>query len=229
MGIAKLTRTTVAAALVVCAVLSVVSILLMPDFGGTMVERLESVADAGAAAAISAFGFTLSQLPFAVGAVGVVHLLRGRAPVLASLAGVLLVLGAFGHAVYGGVSLTMLAMAHDPANHVVHADILTAGERSLVLLPFLAMGLLGTVLGLALLSVALWRGRLGPRWLPVAVVTFVVVEFGGAALSMWASYAAVVLFFGVLVTLAVVVHRSSTAHWQTAAEQSTVPLERADA
>lgn len=218
MSIARLTRTTVAAALVACAVSSLVSILLMPDFGGTMVERLEAVADAGATASVSAFGFTLSQLPLAVGAVGVVHLMRARTPVLAPVAGVLLVLGAFGHTVYGGVSLTMLAMAQDIPNHAVHADILAAGERSVVLLPFMAVGLLGTVLGLVVLAAALWRARLGPRWLPVAVVAFVVVEFGGAALSIWASYAAVTLFSVVLVTLAVVVHRSSLAHWQSVAE-----------
>ena len=95
-GTPLLLRTTVVAALAVCGVLTVVSVLLMPDFGGTMVERLEAVAEAGTAASVSAFGFTLSQLPFAVGVLGVAHLLWGRTPVLAALAGLLMLLGAFG-------------------------------------------------------------------------------------------------------------------------------------
>jgi len=226
-GTPLLLRTTVVAALAVCGVLTVVSVLLMPDFGGTMVERLEAVAEAGTAASVSAFGFTLSQLPFAVGALGVAHLLRGRTPVLAALAGLLMLLGAFGHAVYGGVGLTMLAMADDEQHHAVHAQILTAGERSPAMLPFLAVGVLGAVLGMILLAVALWRGRLGPRWLPVALVTFVLVEFGGAGLSRWAGYTAMLMFLVVFLALAVVVHRSSLAHWHTAAEAVQVDVQGA--
>lgn len=111
----------------------------------------------------------LAQLPFAVGLVGVAHLLRGRAPVLSVLGASLAVLGAFGHAVHGGVSLTMLAMAQDTANLPVHAEILAAGESG-VALPFMAMGPLGTVLGIILLAVGLWRAHVGPRWVPAGPV-----------------------------------------------------------
>lgn len=217
MKTAQLVRSTVAASLVVGAVLTVVSILLMPDFSGGHAERLEAIADAGPAATVSALGFASSQLFLAVGLVGLAHLLRSRAPVLAGLGGTLALLGTFGHAVYGGVSLLMVSMAADPGSTDAYAAALTRGEQGIGL-PFMAAGLLGTVLGMVLLGVAAWRAGLGPRWLGPAMILWVLVEFVGSSLSDWASYASGALYAIVFVTLAVTVLRSSLTHWLTAAE-----------
>ena len=214
---AALTRGTVAASLATCAVLTVVAVLTMPDFSGSQAQWLQEIAAAPTASAVSAMLFVGSQLPFAVGLVGVAHLLRDRAPVLAALGSVLAVLGGFGHATYGGVNLVMLQMAKDPANSAVHVDVLD-GVGSGPAVPFMAMGLLGTVLGLVVLGIAVWRAGVGPRWLGPVLVLFVVVEFAGAGISVWAGYASALLFLVGLLTLALVVARSATAVWTTAAE-----------
>jgi hypothetical protein len=214
---AALTRGTVAASLATCAVLTVVAVLTMPDFSGSQTQWLKEIAAAPTASAVSAVLFVGSQLPFAVGLVGVAHLLRDRTPVLAALGAALAVLGGFGHAAYGGVNLVMLQMAKDPANATVHADVLN-GVGSGPAVPFMAMGLLGTVIGLVLLGVAVWRAGVGPRWLGPVLVLFVVVEFAGAGLSVWAGYASALLFLVGFLTLALVVARSTTAVWTTAAE-----------
>ncbi|QDO90064.1 hypothetical protein FNH13_18460 [Ornithinimicrobium ciconiae] len=160
---AQLTRTAVAISLVVGAALIVVSVLLMPDFSGGHRERLEAIAAAQATSTISSMSFTVSQLFLAVGLVGVAHLVRSRVPVLATVGAVLVVLGGFGHAVYGGVNVVMLAMAEDLAALDTHAAVLARGEEGIGI-PFMAAGLLGTVLGFIVLGVAVWRGGLGPRW-----------------------------------------------------------------
>jgi hypothetical protein len=214
---AALTRGTVAASLATCAVLTVVAVLTMPDFSGSQAQWLQEIAAAPTASAVSAMLFVGSQLPFAVGLVGVAHLLRDRAPVLAALGSVLAVLGGFGHATYGGVNLVMLQMAKDPANSAVHVDVLD-GVGSGPAVPFMAMGLLGTVLGLVVLGIAVWRAGVGPRWLGPVLVLFVVVEFAGAGISVWAGYASALLFLVGFLTLALVVARSATAVWTTAAE-----------
>jgi hypothetical protein len=216
-NIAALTRSTVAASLATCGVLTVVSVLLMPDFSGGEADWLREIAAAPTASAISALLFVGSQLPFAVGLVGVAHLLRDRTPVLATLGAVLAVLGGFGHATYGGVNLVMLQMAKDPANASVHADVLS-GVGSGPTVPFMAAGLLGTVLGLVFLGIAVWRAGVGPRWLGPVLILFVVVEFAGAGLSVWAGYASAALFGVGFLTLSLVVARSATAQWTTAAE-----------
>ncbi|HLS45556.1 MAG TPA: hypothetical protein VK045_08980 [Ornithinicoccus sp.] len=217
MSPAKLTRSAVAMSLVACAALTVVSLLLMPDFSGGTDDALVAIAADQGAATVSALGFTGSQLFLAVGILGVVHLLRARVPVLAGIGGVLIVLGAFGHAVYGGVNLVMLTMAEDLGSLETHAAVLARGEEGIAI-PIMAAGLLGTVLGFILLGVAAWRGGIGPRWLGPAMVLWVVVEFAGSSLSEWALYASVALYALVFGALAVAVWRSSIGHWQTAAE-----------
>lgn len=225
MNIPVLTRATVATSLVVGPALMILSVMLMPDFSGDHAERLEAIAAAQGTATVSAFSFTLFQLFLAVGVVGVMHLLRSRAPVLAAVGGVLVVLGAFGHAVYGGVNLVMLSMAQDLAAVETHAAVLSRAEGGLAI-PVMAAGLLGTVLGFVLLGAAMWRGRLGPRWVGPALILWVVVEFAGSALSPWAFYGSGVLFAVVFGAMAMTVWRSSVSHWQTAAEAAEPAPER---
>lgn len=213
---ARFVRAAVAGSLIVGAILTVVSILLMPDFSGSHAESLQAIADAGSTATISALGFTASQLFLAVGLLGVAHLVRSRVPVLAVLGGTLVLLGAFAHAVYGGVNLIMLLMADDLEALSTHVGILERSEQGLAI-PFMAGGLLGTVLGFILLGVAVWRGGLGPRWVGPAMIFWVVLEFVGTSLSVWAGYASGVLYAVTFGTLALAVLRSSIAHWTTAA------------
>ena len=223
---ARFYRSVVAVSLALCALLTVVGVLLMPPFRGGYVEHLGAIADAGASATVSALTFTLSQLPLAIGLVGVAHLARRGAPVLAGLGGALAVLGAFGHAEYGGVSTTLLAMAEDPANYEGYAAVLTAGESG-VQLPFLLMGVAGTALGVVLLAVGLLRAKVGPGWLPWVLIAFVLVEFVGSNVSDWATVASGALFLLGFVTLAAVVARSDAQEWGAAADELPAPARAA--
>lgn len=218
-SVAGLTRLVVAASLALGAAVTVVSIWTMPDFSGDTVERLEAVGAAGTRATVSALTWVGAQLLVGVGLVGAAHLLRSRTPVLAVAAGLLLGLQAFGHAVHGGVTLAVLSMAKDLDAVDTHAAVLVDVESG-VGIPFMAMGLLGTVLGMLVLAAALWRSRLAPRWLPLVVVAWIAVEFAGGAVSSWSVYASALLYLTILGTLAVLVQRSSVGHWQTAVEAS---------
>lgn len=205
-------RTAAAVGLVTTAGLMVVSTVLAPEFPSGFAERLEAVDEGGTGAAVSAFTFTLAQLPFMAAVLGIGHLLRDRAPILANLGTSLAMIGAFGHSVYGGVSLVMLEMASDTPNTDVHAGILE-GVESGPTVAFMAMGLLGTVLGLLLLSVGIWRAALTPRWLAPALWAFLVVEFAGSALSEWSSHVSTLIYAVVMVTLAGLVWRTDESTW----------------
>lgn len=219
MNTAHLTRATVAGSLALGAALTVVSVATMPDFSGDQAARLEAVATSPRAG-LSSLTWVVSQPLLGVGVVGVAHLASRRAPVLATLAAVLFGLGAVGHAVYGGVNLAMLAMAEDLGAVEAHVAVLDRLEAG-TMVPFMAAGLLGTVLGLVLLAAALWRAHVGPRWVGPALVGFVVVEFVGSNVSRWAGVASGALLLLALGALALVVWRSSTAHWRTEAEAET--------
>ncbi len=109
-------------------------------------------------------------------------------------------LGAFGHALFGGVSLTYLLMASDTTNHPVYAKLVSDIESSPVMLTSV-VGLAGTVLGLLLLSIALFRSGVGPRWVGPVLWAFLVVEFVGTSMSRYASFMSAVLLvlaFGAL-------------------------------
>ena len=214
---AELTRTTVAVALVLAAVLVVASVLLMPDFGDGHADFLRAIAADQGSATISSVTFIAAQLFCVIGLLGVAHLLRSHVPVLATVGAVLVILGGFGHAVYGGVNLVMLSMAQESAAIDVHVAVLQRVESG-VTIPFMAAGLLGTVLGFIVLGVAVWRGGLGPRWVGPAMIVWVVLEFVGSNFSEWASFASGALYALVFGALALAVWQSSISHWQTAAE-----------
>ena len=96
------------------------------------------------------------------------------------------VLGGFGHSVFGGISLTYLALAADATHRATMGDAVTRVEAGPAKV-FMAMGLLGTVLGLVVLGIALFRSRAVVRWVPVALWFFVVLEFALSNIASWAS------------------------------------------
>lgn len=209
---ASFRRAAAAAGLVTTALLMVVSTVLAPEFPADRTEQLAAFADSGRLATTSAFTFALAQLPFIAAVLGIGHLLRSRAPRLSNVGTTLALVGAFGHSVYGGVSMTQLVMAADEPNRAVHVAVLDQLESGPAVV-FMAMGLLGTVLGILLLSIGLFRAGVGPRWVGPALWAFLVVEFAGHAVTEWASHVAVVLYVASFVALAVTVWRSDTHTW----------------
>lgn len=211
-------RSAAAAGLVTSAIIMAVSTVLAPEFPSEYVDRLAALEAAGTAATVSAIAFTLAQLPFLAGVLGVGHLLRRRAPRLSNIGTTLAVVGVFGHSVVGGVMLVQLELAQDVANRETHAAVL-AGLESGPIGPFMAMGTVGTVLGLLLLSIGVFRAGVGPRWVGPTLWAFLVVEFAGHAVSAWASHLAIILYSAAFIALAVSIARSPESSWSVAPEE----------
>ena len=229
MDTATFRRDVAATALVVSAVLSAVSSATAPEFPSGYADRLAAIEEVGSMAWVSALAFTWAQLPFIVAVLGLGHLLRHRAPRLSVVATCLGVLGAFGHAVTSGVMLTSVVMAQDAGSRADMAALLEDYESTPGIIVVMAPGLIGTVLGLVLFAVALWRGRVGPRWVPALLGVFLVVEFAGSGLVPWASQAAAVVYLVAFAALARVVHATPRESWETPAAPApqTAVLERA--
>lgn len=216
-------RDVAAVCLVTTALLSAVSVALAPEFPSGPAERLAAIEAAGTSGAVSALAFTLSQLPFFGAVLAIGHLLRHRSPILGIVGTALGVVGAFGHGVFGGVSLVYLSMAGDVAHRSVQAELLAKVESSPVV-AFMAMGLLGTVASILVLAAGLWRARVLPRWAGPVLAAFVVVEFAGNAISDWASYVAVVLFLAAFTALALTVWRTGADEWASPVEEGVPAL-----
>lgn len=194
-----------AGSLICTAALSVVSIVFQPEFPAGATDRLAAIDKAGTSAMVSIVTFALAQLPFMIAVVVVAAFAAGAARRTAVVGGVLAVLGGFGHAVFGGIGLSQLAMAGSASREAM-GDVVGEIESGPAAV-FMAMGLLGTVIGLLLLSIALFRSESVPRWIPVALWVFLVVEFVGANLSEWASPTAGVLYLAACTGLALELHR----------------------
>ena len=203
-------RLFAATCLVVTALLSVVSMLLQPEFSADPAERLAAIDAAGTQATVSLLPFALSQLPFMIAAVAIALLARTRAPRLAVAGGALTVVGGFGHAVFGGIGIAYLAMSSDAANREVLAEVVTAVESGPAVI-FMAAGMLGTVFGLLLLGIALFRSRVVARWIPVALWAFIVTEFALTNFSEWASPAAGLLYVAAFTGIAVQLVRGESS------------------
>lgn len=221
-GTARFRRLLTAGSLVTTALLSAISVAFQPEFGSTAADRLAAIDEAGARGAVSSFAFVLAQLPFIAAVLGLGHLLRDRAPALANVAPCVAVLGGFGHAVFGGAMLLTSTMATAPGNRRAYAQVLDRFESSPATI-FAILGLLGTVIGILLLAIGLWRAHVGPRWVAPTLLAFLVVEFVGAGLSHWASVAAVVLYVAAFGALAAGVVAMPDRAWASAgsAEDST--------
>lgn len=187
------------AALVAAPVIAGVSVILQPDLGGTSGDRLAAMAHP--AAAVSAVAFLVSQLPLLVGILAIGRLLLPRAPRLSAWGTALGVLGCFGHTVFGGTSLIYLMMAGDRSHRGVEAALFDRIQNSPVML-FSVIGLAGTVLGLLLLGIGLFRTRTGPGWVGPVIWAFLAVEFVGTAVSSYASYLSVLLLGAAFVAIA---------------------------
>ena len=190
-------------ALVLAPVLAGVSVVLQPDLGGNAGDRLAAMDSTSAA--VSAAAFLVGQLPMLVAILAIGRLLLPAASRLSAWGTGLGVLGTFGHTAFGGLSLVLVAMSHDAAHRSVYAGLVDDVFNSPIMLVSMA-GLIGTVLGLLLFGIGVFRSRTGPIWVGPAIWAFLLVEFVGSSLSPHASYLSVLLlaaaFWGLLPTLA---------------------------
>lgn len=199
-----------AVSLVLTALLSALSVLTQPEFAADPADRLAGIDAAGPTGVVSVMAFALSQLPFLVAVAAVAALAHGRAPRAAWIGGVLAVLGGFGHAVFGGIGLAQVALAQDASHRTAMGAVVTRIESGPAGL-FMAMGTIGTVLGLLTLGIALFRSGVVARWVPVALWAFLVTEFVLTNISTWAAPASIVLMVAAFGALAVRLVRGPAA------------------
>lgn len=165
-------RVATAAAFVLSSGLLLVGDVLAPsgaDYVASMAARPDSF---GLAVAVS-----LLAVPFLVAtAVAWTALTLGRSPRLAWPGGALMVTGACGLAAVLGAETaqySLLVAGVDPAT--VARGLEEASGAPLIVLLIMFVG--GTVLGILLLLIALWRARAVPRGAVIVFLAFMIIDF----------------------------------------------------
>jgi hypothetical protein len=205
-GLARLRRSVASVSVALGAWVALAGFLLLP--GGP---------DGSAAAVIVMQLYILSQLFWAIGMLGLGHLVGRRAPVLGIVGSTLAALGVLGHAVIGGTILVRMALTPDAEAAAA------AAFESAALIPYLALGLLGTAAGLIVLAVGMMRSRTAPLWVPITLIVWVLVEFVLPNFVEWATYLSMVVGVIGFGAAAVAVWRSPLERWQTADEAAPLP------
>lgn len=157
-----------------------VSVVLQPDLDGGGSDRLAAMDSTSAA--VSAAAFLVGQLPMLVAILAIGRLLLPYASRLSAWGTALGVLGTFGHTAFGGLSLVLVTMSHDEAHRSVYLGLADDVFSSPIMIVSM-VGLIGTVLGLLLLGIGVFRTRTGPIWVGPAIWAFLLVEFVGSGLS----------------------------------------------
>ncbi|WP_400994265.1 hypothetical protein [Agromyces sp. GXQ0307] len=214
-------RVLVAGSLVLAILMSVGGLLLQPEFPDDPNAYVELLAESSTAQ-IGLQLFLWSQVFWAIGLIGLAHVTSHRSPVLATLGAAFSGLGAFGHAAYGGASLVTLGMARDAAESgdLDAAQAAFATTQGGDFVPLLLAGLAGTVLGAILVAVALLRSAVAPRWVAIAMLAWVVVEFvlPNVLSGAWITYTSLVLGVLAFTGAGVAVFRSGSRAWTTMLE-----------
>jgi hypothetical protein len=166
-------RLTAGCALVTGPLLFAAAEILAPEqVDGDRQQFAEFAAHRGALLASSFFSIA-SALVLIPGFLGLVHLVRRRGVTYANIAALLLGYGLIAaHAALGGVSLVFAEMVAPGLNHAAMYELFHSMMHDVGLGAPLLAGHYIFVIGLILLGVAIWRGRVGPTWASVCVLLF---------------------------------------------------------
>jgi hypothetical protein len=134
-------------------------------------KELANIAAHKGAYAAAAIVFLIGALFILGGAIGLIHLFRGRRVGLGQVAASLLVLGASAMAGW----YTFMALEYEMAtqagiDRTQMALFLHKVDNVSLEIPLLVMSLAGLVVGLVLLGIAAWRRGVVPRWAAAIIV-----------------------------------------------------------
>lgn len=179
MNAQRLRRSALAAALVLAPLTGLVAAVAHPALKATVAEQIAAIAAHPGRFYVYALFILLSQYLLVPAIFGVMALLRERAPRWTFIAGAVVQTGllvAIGDAATELVSWQMGAPGADRAQMVALSGRYenTAGSSLIY-----AIGGLATLVGIALISVALWRTRVAPRWTAVALLAGTVANVVG--------------------------------------------------
>lgn len=206
-------RTLIGACTVVAPLLSLASVLVMPESGGSAAGQLAAIAEYPASSQASMLLFLFSQLAFLPAVLGIMHLLRDGGVVLGHIGGVFALLGIFGHAVVGGSFLVAVQMVGGEADREQTIALLERMQESPSFVVFALMGLVGFALGFIILVLGLWRARAAPGWVSLLIVLAFVLEFVVSNFVDYAGGAAGVLFIAGFGWIGLKVLMMSDAEW----------------
>jgi hypothetical protein len=146
-------------------------------------DKLKELANVAANKGSYLFGgilFLVGSLVLLAASVGVIRLFANRRVTLGQIAGGLLVMGsAATFAFYAFTTVEYEMVNISGLDRAQMARLLDKGQEASSGIPIFFMFIVGIVIGLILLAIASWRGKVVPPWASLALVAAGVVSFFG--------------------------------------------------
>jgi hypothetical protein len=223
-------RTLTGLALIVGPLLMLVASIVSPNTDNdNKLKELNSVAAHKSAYLWGSVLFLLSTLVLLAASVGIIHLFRNRRVTLGQIAGSLLLLGTATTTAFYAFSILEYEMVNQSGlNRAELAKYLHKANNSAALTPLFVLFLVGIVLGLILLAIAAWRGKVLPIWAAILIVLGGLFAFFGGQ-DQAANIIDGVLLLIPFVMLGRAVLSMSDEEWDAPRERPGAPAEPAAA
>ncbi|MDX6675466.1 MAG: hypothetical protein QOH11_2884 [Solirubrobacteraceae bacterium] len=218
-------RTLTGLALIAGPVLMLVSGIITPNTDNdNKLKELNSVAAHKSAYLWGSVLFLLGTLTLLAASVGIIHLFRNRRVTLGQIAGSLLLVGTAVTTAFYAFTVVEYEMVNQPGlNRAELAKYLHAANNTAAGAPLFILFLLGIVLGLILLAIAAWRGKLIPIWAAILIFLGGLIAFFGGQ-DQAASIINSVLILIPFAVLARAVLSMSDEEWDAPRGRPTEPV-----
>ncbi len=118
-----------------------------------------------------------SSVFFVPALVGLLYLLRDRGVVLGHIGVVLALIGVVGHAVWAGFQIVLLGFIQSGIDREQLSAMVESGPPNVGFVIVLLMFLVGFFVGMIILAITLWRGRVAPLWVAACIIAATVWDF----------------------------------------------------
>lgn len=152
--------------------------LLLPEPPESVVDRLALVAQHQTTYTVLELAGTLAIPLMGIAFLVLAGQVRLRAPRLGSTAAWLLLAGMWGFAGVHLMNLLQVPFAGVAERAAAASALDAAGQDPVLNAVFLAPFLIGTFVGMVLLVVGLLKTGAMPRWIPITMLAFLVIDFG---------------------------------------------------
>lgn len=187
-------RTLAGLCLIAAPVAGLVATVVAPPAALDIGERLTIVAEHSTRFLVANLLAVLLQVLLVPALLGLLHLLKGRGVVLGHIGGGLALAGVFGYMGILATEFVLLEMAEGDRQEMVALAERVYGSVGFAI--FLLMFLFGLLLGLIVLSVALWRARIAPIWTAACIALASVLDFVASTSSVAVMLAWILLLAG---------------------------------
>jgi hypothetical protein len=167
-------RTVVGLCLIAAPLAMILSGLIDPDPTGGVERLVQTMAEHPERTQAANIVWIISSILFVPALVGLLYLIRDRGVVLVHIGVGLSLIAAVGRAVWGGFQIVLNGFVQSGIDPEQLSAVVESGPPNAGFVIILSMSAGCTLLGMIILAISLWRGRVAPLWVAACIIAAIV-------------------------------------------------------